>query len=64
MWTKSCRARQGNGNAMGNILHDSKYSDHIGLYRENGKEDGNYRNYRDHIGIILGCIVYHCNWQG
>ena len=23
-----------------------------GLYRKNGKENGNYRTYRDHIGVI------------
>ena len=25
-----------------------------GIYRDNGKENGNYRNYRDYIGIIYG----------
>ena len=24
----------------------------LGLYRDNGKENGNYRGYRDYIGII------------
>ena len=24
----------------------------LGLYRDNGKENGNYRNYRDYIGLI------------
>ena len=28
----------------------------MGLYRENGKENGNYRDYRDYIGVILGYI--------
>ena len=26
----------------------------MGLYRDNGKENGNYRDYRDYIGDILG----------
>ena len=26
----------------------------LGLYRDNGKENGNYRGNRDHIGIMLG----------
>ena len=25
----------------------------LGLYRDNGKENGNYRNYRGYIGIVL-----------
>ena len=26
----------------------------FGLYRDNGKENGNYRDYRDYIGVIEG----------
>ena len=29
-------------------------SGNIGLYGDNGKENGNYRDYRIYIGIILG----------
>ena len=29
----------------------------IGLYRDNGKENGNYRDYRDYVGYILGVIL-------
>ena len=25
----------------------------LGLYRENGKENGNYKDYRDYVGFIL-----------
>ena len=25
----------------------------LGLYWDNGKENGNYRDYRDYIGIVL-----------
>ena len=28
----------------------------LGLYRDNGKENGNYRNYRDYIRIYWGYI--------
>ena len=24
------------------------------IYRDNGKSNGNYRNYRDYIGVLLG----------
>ena len=26
----------------------------MGLYRDNGKDDGNYRGYRGNIGVIVG----------
>ena len=26
----------------------------LGLYWDNGKENGNYRNYGDYIGVLLG----------
>ena len=26
----------------------------MGIYRDNGKENGNYRDYRDYVGYILG----------
>ena len=26
----------------------------LGLYWDNGKENGNYRDYRDHIGLYIG----------
>ena len=26
----------------------------LGLYWDNGKENGSYRDYRDYIGVILG----------
>ena len=26
----------------------------MGLYRDNGKENGNYKDYRDYVGDILG----------
>ena len=31
------------------------YYNILGLYRDNGKENGNYRGYRDYIGIINWC---------
>ena len=38
----------------------------LGLYWDNGKENGNYRDYRVYIGVILafrglGCRVLRCN---
>ena len=30
----------------------------LGLYRDNGKEHGNYRDYRGYIGIVLGLYIY------
>ena len=30
----------------------------LGLSRDNGKENGNYRDDRDYIGLIQGCIGY------
>ena len=29
----------------------------LGLYWENGKENGNYRSYRDYIGVYIGLIL-------
>ena len=26
----------------------------LGLYRDNGKENGSYRNYMDYVGVIYG----------
>ena len=37
------------------------YSVILGIYWENGKENGNYRDYRVPIGFIMGCIyIYIC----
>ena len=27
----------------------------MGLYGDNGKENGNYRDYKDYIGAVLCC---------
>ena len=37
----------------------------LGVYRDNGKEDGNYRDYRDYIGVIgfMGLLGFRSERQ-
>ena len=36
-----------------NGKYNGNYYSILGLYRDNGKEHGNHRNYREYIGVVI-----------